>query len=115
MSLITEMRLQKAVWWKRSASPDEFGRYNFAEPVEIDCRWVDARGQFRNAKGEAQDSRAVIYVDREMDVGDMLKKGEMDTGTTPLDPSNDGLAYPIIFFGDTPDFDNLEHLYTVHL
>lgn len=115
MSLITEMRKQHAVWWSRSAFPNEFGEYTYAGPVEIKCRWVDVIGQFRNAKGEAMDSKSQVFVDRVMKVGDYLKKGEMDTGTTPESPADDQLAYPIIGWGDTPDLDNLEHLLTAHL
>lgn len=115
MSLIVDMRKQVAVWWKRSAAPDEFGEFTFDYPVEISCRWVDQIGEFRNAKGEALNSKAVVYVDRPMNVGDMLQKGEMDTGTTPTDPRPELGALPIIAFGDTPDLDNIEHLYTAHL
>lgn len=114
MSLITDMRKQTAVWWKRSDTPDEFGRFTFAAPVEIACRWVDQIGEFRNAKAEALNSKAIVYVDRVMDVDDMLMKGDLQTNT-PLDPTGLKLAYPIMAFGDVPDLDNLEHLLTAYL
>lgn len=114
MSLITDMRKQKAVWWKRSTRPDKFGAYTFADPVEIDCRWTDQVGEFRNAKGEAQNSKAVVYVDRVMSIGDMLMKNEMNSNT-PDNPKPEFGAMPIIAWEDTPDFDAVEHLYTAHL
>lgn len=114
MSLITDMRKQVAVWWSRSATPDNFGSYTFAGPVEIACRWVDQIGEFRNARAEALNSKAVVYVDREMKVGDMLAKHELDTNT-PLEPLPEYGALPIVAWGDTPDFDNREHLLTAYL
>jgi hypothetical protein len=114
MSMIVDMRKQTAVYWKRNPTPDEFGAFTFEDPIEIKCRWVDQIGEFRNAKAEALNSKAVVYVDRPMDVEDMLMKGDLET-TTPLDPRGLKDAFKVIAFGDTPDLDNFEHLYTAYL
>jgi hypothetical protein len=109
MSLITEMRLQNAVWWKRHAKPDKFGAFQFDPPIEIDCRWEDVIGQVLDEKNEAIDSKAHVYVDRVMSIGDCLARGILTTNT-PIDPRPDYGALPIIGWRDTPDFDNIEHL-----
>lgn len=109
MSLITDMRHQFAVWWKRKPTPNRFGAFEFEGPVEIRCRWVDQSGEFRNAKAEAVNSKAVVSVDRVMSVGDMLAKGELNSNT-PTDPRPEYGASEIIAWDDTPDIDNVEHL-----
>lgn len=107
------MRRQKAVWWKR-LTPDEFGVFTFDDPVEIDCRWDDCVKSFDTMKGETLMSTAVVYVDREMSVGDRLKKGEFDSNT-PDDPLADDTAYEIQRFDINPNFRNTENLLTAYI
>ncbi len=110
MSLIKRMRKQDAVWWERSAAPDEYNKWTFAAPVQIACRWVDKVGEFQNEKGETTNSKAEVYVDREMKLGDFLQKGELDSNT-PLDPADSETALPLVGWVDTPNLKNTEHLY----
>lgn len=93
MRIITRMRKQKAVWWKRT-TPNEFGAFSFEEPVEIMCRWEEAVGQVLGSAGEMVPSKTMVYVDRDMSIGDKLKLGEEDSDT-PSDPKDDPLAYEI--------------------
>lgn len=77
MSIITKMRLQKAVYWRRG-KPDGFGGYVYDDPVEIDCRWQDVQEEYIGATGVRLLSRSVVFPDRLIFVGDMLKLGNLD-------------------------------------
>lgn len=114
MSVIKSMRRQKAVWWKRSDTTDQYGSYVFESPVEIKCRWEDSIGEFRNSLGQVMNTKATVYVDREMKPGDKLKKGEMDS-STPEDPTGDPTIIDIVGFQALPDFSARETLYTALL
>jgi hypothetical protein len=113
VSLIKKMRKQPAVWWA-STGKDEFGVLTFAEPVQIKCRWDDSKGRFQNSKGFMVESKGTVYVDREMNLGDKLKKGELDTDT-PESPLDDLEAFEIQGFESNPNFKAKEFLYTAHL
>jgi hypothetical protein len=73
MSLVNRIRRQRAVYWKRVGS-NEFGEPVFDYPIEIKVRWEDQAGEFQNARGEIIISKALVYVDRLMFVGDYLRK-----------------------------------------
>lgn len=113
MSIITKMRKQKAVWWQRKA-PDRYGKYSFGSPVEIDCRWDDTTEDFVNMQGETEGSRAVVYVDRVLSIGDRLKRGEMESDT-PVDPLTIPDAFAIKRFDQNPNMKATEFLLTAYL
>jgi hypothetical protein len=112
MSIISKMRRQKAVWWKRS-DPDQFGKFSFLEPVEIACRWEDVGQEFRNAKGEVQISNSVVYVDRVLALGDRLWRGELNSA--PDDPLTQAGSYAVQRFDQLPNLKATETLYTAYL
>lgn len=113
MSLITRMRRQRAVYWKQNGN-DRFGKIAFLPPVEIKCRWVDATEDVRGTQGDNVGFNTKVYVDREMSVGDRLKKGEMESNVAE-DPHDDPAAIAIQRFGITPNLHNTENLYTAFL
>lgn len=113
MRIIHTMRKQKAVWWARQG-PDHYGKYSFADPVEIDCRWDDGAQEVRNQGGQISTFYATVYVDRVMNIGDMLKRGEMDSDT-PDDPRGDANAHAIQRFEQNPDLKARDTLLTAYL
>lgn len=113
MSFIQRMRRQKAVWWQRLAL-DRYGRYTYAEPVEVKCRWEDVSTEYLGANGEKLVSRAVVYVDRVMSLGDRLWKGVLDS-TTPDNPMSLSNAYEVKQFEQLPDLKNRQVLLTARL
>lgn len=113
MSLIVTMRQQKAVWWKR-LTPNEEGEFTYDAPVEIDCRWEDVAQEFMNSKGQKEMSKATVYVDRLMEVGDRLKEGAIDSNTT-VSPLTDNDAFEIQRFDKMPNRRNTETLLTAIL
>ena len=115
MSIIKKMRKQKAVWWQRSALPDQYGTYSYAAPIEIDCRWDDTTQEYRHPKGQVEMSNAVVYVDREMAVGDMLMKGEWESDTPDNPLELDSGVFEIQRFDNNPNIKATEFLLTAFL
>jgi hypothetical protein len=113
MSVIKKMRKQKAVYWAKTGT-DEFGAITFAEPVEIKCRWEEKTGQMMNKQGALVTGMDTVYVDREMNIGDKLKKGPLDTNSPP-DPKEDREAFEIQGWENLPNFKAKEFLYTAYL
>lgn len=77
---------QTAVYW---ASPvnDGYGGFTFDDPVELDVRWEDVQQLFVTPQGEQKVSRAVVYVDQDMDIGGYLflgNLGDLDSAQLPL-------------------------------
>lgn len=113
MSIIKRMRRQTAILWTRGA-PDRFGRYTFAEPIEIKCRWDDTTEEFVNPKGQKQIGRSVVYVDRVIAPGDRLKRGDLDSSAVD-DPLDDTLAYEVQRVDQNPNLKATEFLITAYL
>ena len=114
MSIITRMRRQKAVWWSKS-NVDDYGRPTWNTPVEIDCRWEDAAQEFVKEDGEVNFSRSIVYVDRDMEVGDVLLLGELDSGVDEADPKNNNGAWEVSRFEKTPNLKATEFLRVCYL
>lgn len=109
------MRRQRAVLWTRSTEPDKFGKFTYAAPIEIRCRWEDIAKEFRDPKGQTVMSHSVVYVDRVIGVGDMLRLGEIETAE-PSDPLDLPLtAFEVRQFNQLPNLRNKLTLYTAFL
>ena len=113
MSIIKKMRKQTCVWWARG-DVDKYGRATYASPVELACRWDDAGAEFRNTVGAIEMSEATVYPDQICGVGDMMKKGDLDSLTLD-DPTEDIAAFEIRRFDQTPNLRATETLFTAHL
>jgi hypothetical protein len=113
MSIIRKMRKQKAIWWRR-LEPDQYGKFAFKEPLEIDCRWDDMHQEFRNASGQLEISKSIVYTDRVVELGDRLKRGAVYP-TVPDDPLSVSDAYEVKGFAQTPNLKATETLYTAYL
>lgn len=120
MSLITRMRKQKAVYWKRTTN-DRFMTYSFEAPVEIDCRWEDRDVELNDSQGLALNSKSIVYVDRAMEPGDVLLLGELTeahadyVGGSGDSPETLEGAFSIKQFDTLPNLKATENLYTAHL
>ena len=117
-STLKKVRNQKAIYWANTGS-DQYGDNTYAEPVEIDCRWDDHIGEvagasITTAKGEIIQTRAIVIVDRDMQLGDRLKLGELESGT-PDSPIDDVAAWPIVGFAKNPDLKAKEFVRRAYL
>ena len=81
-SSITRNLNQTAVYW---GSPVEngYGGVSYADPIEISCRWEDKQQIIGTITGNQiigfqNMSRAIVYVDRDLDVDGWLMLGTLD-------------------------------------
>ncbi len=100
---------QTAVYWERGES-DGYGDYDWEDPVEVSCRWVEKNERFLDLNGEEKISKAKVLVNQEMSVGDYLYLGSIDDLTSSSDPANTEGAYPIRQFDRIPDIFGEEFL-----
>lgn len=93
---------QKAVYWSMSEL-NEFGKPGWGTAIEIDCRWEEIHEQFINPNGETQVSRAVVFVDRDVEIKGVLFNGELSAVTDTNNPKNNDGAWEIVQFDKIPD------------
>lgn len=78
MSIITKMRRQNGVYWG-SPVPAGDGSYTYATPVNIKCRWQGTNNLFITKDGDESVSKAVVFVDRDVEEGGWLWLGTVET------------------------------------
>jgi hypothetical protein len=118
MGVITRMRKQTAVYWKRTGT-DRYGKETYEDPVEIDCRWDTQYAAIESAVGEEMGAADAVYPDRLVYLGDLLWRGTIDEWDAlgiddPL-LASPFPAKPVRNVQITPTFRNTENLYTVRL
>ncbi len=122
MSIIDTMLRQTAVWWPLQSSEsagggdfDEYGQPLLSDPVEISVRWEDRIEEFIDGEGTTQLSNAVVFVDRDVEVGGVLMLGEI-ADITDLEnvKENDG-AWEIMRFDKLPTLRATKNLRTAYL
>ena len=114
MGIITRMMKQTAVYWAPSTI-DEFGKFTWAEPVEIVCRWEDVAEEYIDAEGDRQLSSAKVYVGEDVEVGGVLFLGEITDIESGGDPKDNDGAWEIRKFAQLPNLKNTETLRTAFL
>lgn len=107
MSLITRMRRQVATWFQQTGT-DEFGQPSFTAGVEIKCRWSDEAKEVIAPDGSKMISSSVVYVDRDMEPGDLLQN-------SPLSDSDVEEASRIEAFQKIPNLKATEYLRVAYL
>jgi hypothetical protein len=113
MSIISRMRKQKCVWWKKKDQPNLLGEDIYEAPEVIDCRWQDSFESVLTPEGKTITSAHEVFVDRDLSIGDMLLKGS----TIPEDHQTipNHLAKRIVSKKAIPNLRNTETLYIVYL
>jgi len=101
MRILTKMLKQTGVYW---ASPTSDGRggTQTSFPVEIDCRWEDMVQEIKDDEGKIHISKALVYTDREVDVGGFLYKGTLASLNNDINPSTNRDAHIILKYGEIP-------------
>lgn len=84
---------QEATYWGTPVM-DGYGSRTFADPIPVKCRWEDRTGLTIQKNGEDINSRAVVYLDQNVELGGYLALG--DYYTTPIpDPQDIATAYMV--------------------
>lgn len=112
MSLISKMRRQDAVLWQRISYTRQ-GVPIYGAPVAIRCRWEDVTQEYLSPQGQRELSSSVVYVSRDVAVGDRLALGELSSDT-PLNPL-DAKSWEVKQFLRFPNLKNTELLRTAYL
>ncbi len=118
MSIITRMLRQKAVYWALDSDDnfDNFGQPQYANPVEIKCRWVIKTVEFLGPQGTQELSNAVVYVGQDVKVGGVLMLGELtDIDSSLTVPKQNEETYEIRRFEKLPNLRTTQFLRTVFL
>jgi hypothetical protein len=115
MSIITKMRKQTATWWGQTSVMDDFGNFQFNAPLEISVRWEDVVTEFIDPNGDQQMSQGIVYVDRDVNVGDVLILSALTDVGDPDNPKENYGAWEIKRFDKLPSFKANEFLRTCYL
>ena len=116
MSLITRMLKQKAIYWPVDGK-DSYGQPTNGGPVAIKCRWEDVQEEFITPKGTTEMSKAVVYVDRDMEAGGLLLIAPGFDGASggPLGPTGNmmsvataGMFISFVSTPTDPDMDEFD-------
>lgn len=113
MALLTSMLRQYAILWTYTGT-DHYGNSTFSSPVQIKCRWEDQIGDFVGPRGETLTTKAIVYVDRDLKPGDVLKLGVLES-STPERPASVAKAWPVQAFAKLPDIKAKRFLRTAYL
>jgi hypothetical protein len=107
MNYITKNLKQTISYWENLGAGG-IG-YSYANAIEIPGRWQDKQELFIDENGREQLSNAIVYVDRDVVVGDYLYLGNLDdlgdssSGYDFNDPSQLSGSYEIKAFKKTPN------------
>lgn len=104
MGAMTRNLRQKATHW--TATPDGFGGHTFGSPTVRKVRWEEGTTLVTDDSGQEIISRAQVYLDGDVDIGDYLFLGE----STAADPTTLSTAYVVREFRKTTDLRNIEVL-----
>jgi len=95
---------QDITYW--STTLDGFNSYVFAAPVVIKGRWENKKIMIRNNKGDDAFSKAIVYVDTDVKLGDYIAEG--DQTATP-DPTTLSDAHEVKQFDKTPSLRQFDY------
>ena len=120
MSIISRMRKQTAVLWPLASGSgevkyDDYGQPVTEDPVEIECRWEDKNEEFIDSAGTKRLSNALVYVDRDLEPGDVLMLGDLYDITDLDEPKENDGAFEVRRFDKIPNFRATEFLRTAYL
>ena len=95
---------QTIVYWGTPVS-DGWGKYTFADAVEIDGRWIDKTELFMGTNGKEVISSAVVLLGQDVDEEGYLYLGDLDDldSAEEDDPMTVNGAYKIEKFMKCPD------------
>jgi len=98
MSWYTRSLKQTLTYWA-PGDIDGGGKRSYSPPVPLPCRWEDRRERFIDRNGNEMVSRAIAYVDADLQEGGYLHLGTSTLST----PTPSGQSYLINRFESDPD------------
>jgi hypothetical protein len=101
---------QVLTYWAPS-TPNGFGGWNYALPVEKACRWDERLRVTVDAQGREVVSTASAYVLEELSLEGYIRLGSLSSNMP--NPTEDKDARRILSRAKTPSIDASEHVYQV--
>ena len=92
---------QTLVLWVRGAN-DGYGGYTYSDPVEVDCRWSEVQERFINGAREEKISNAIVQIDQDINLGDMIYLGTLND-LDSADGPGDVQSYPVQAYKKIPN------------
>lgn len=98
---------QTAVYWG-SPTSDGMGGYEYDDCIEINCRWESKLEKYIDEKGEEKLSRAIVFVNQDLDIGGLLYLGEITDlpSYAESSPNEFDNTYRIMGFESIPNLRN---------
>jgi len=110
------MLKQTCVYWAPNDVPfDDYGQPQYANAVELKCRWEDVAEEFIGPRGTTEMSRSIVYVESDVEPGGVLLLGEIESSTDQITPKNNAGAWEIRKFDKLPNLKATEFLRTAYL
>ena len=100
MSIVSKALIHTAVLWP-APTTDDYGVLTFGTPVEIRCRWHKVQNEIVDDDGATLISKALVMVDRDIEMNCYLMLGEIDS-TTPANPTGTEGAWRVLQFKKIP-------------
>ena len=94
--------LQEVTHWPITGS-DGFGGFVFGAPVLLEGRWEEKSELFISEDNESVLSKAIVYLDSDVDNGDYVAQGDHTAVADPLTV----VSYRIRNYGKVTDLRNL--------
>jgi len=91
---LASMQTDTIVYWEPGA-PDGFGKYSFATPVELKCRFQSSTERFVDSSGVEFISTAIVYPQQDLSLHGWIYKGTLASISSQADPQKVDLAYMI--------------------
>lgn len=115
MSLLDRMmKYQTAVVWPTNGF-DGNGQPTYNDPIEVNCRWEDKQEEFISKDLVRQLSVAIVYVDRDILVGSMIRLGQLTDLTDQSIPKNNTRTFEVRSFDSSPNFRHNQNLRKAYL
>ncbi len=107
--MLTASLTQTATYWG-SPTPLGFGDRSYDTPIEVNVRWEERQEIFVDATGREQKSKAVVYVDQDVDLQGLLFLGGLDDLTSAEEgaPTSVESVHEIRGYKNVPRLDGQE-------
>lgn len=113
-NLMPDILVMDCVYWTFTGD-DDFGNPVYGEPEQIKCRWEDTQQQYVSRTGEVTVSSALVYVDRDMKLDDVLWNGNFATIVDMEKPFRNPGAKQVQEWMKLPNLDGDLFIRSVHL
>lgn len=98
---------QRAIYWSNPSNSGGTGDFTYDSPIEIRCRWEQKRELFIDENGVENYSRAIIYVDQDVELQGFIMEGQLvDLDSSGESPHDQDDAFQIKLFEKSSNLQN---------